>query len=144
MLRHLIAAATVAVLAAGCGPSGPEAAKRTPSPAGAKVYFIEPKSGAEVTSPVAMKFGIEGMEVLPAGTEKEHSGHHHVFIDSALTDLDNPIPADDNHKHFGKGQTDASLDLKPGKHTLQLVLADHNHIPHDPVVKSDVITITVK
>ena len=144
MMKMLFAAAAASLLLAGCGPSGPEAAKRTPSAAGAKVFFIEPKNGAEVTSPVALKFGIEGMDVQPAGTEKEHSGHHHELIDTTLTDLANPIPADDNHKHFGKAQTEASLELKPGKHTLQLVLGDHNHIPHDPVVQSDVITITVK
>lgn len=141
MRKVLTAVAAVLVLAA-CG--GPEGPKRTPSPAGARVYFIEPKNGAEVTSPVAVKFGIEGMEVVPAGTEKANSGHHHVLIDTKLTDLGSPIPADDNHKHFGKGQTEATLDLKPGKHTLQLVLGDQNHIVHDPVVQSDVITITVK
>jgi Domain of unknown function (DUF4399) len=144
MMKMLFAAVAASVLLVGCGPSTPEGPKRTASPAGAKVFFIEPKNGAEVTSPVALKFGIEGMEVLPAGTEKEHSGHHHVLIDTKLTDLANPIPADDNHKHFGKGQTEATLELKPGKHTLQLVLGDHAHIPHDPVVQSEVITITVK
>ena len=143
-MKKFAAAAALVLLLAGCGPSAPEGPKRTASPAGAKVYFIDPKNGAEVTSPVALKFGIEGMEVLPAGTEKANSGHHHVLIDTAWTDLANPIPADDNHKHFGKGQTDTTLELKPGKHTLQLVLADSGHIVHDPVVQSEVITITVK
>jgi hypothetical protein len=91
-----------------------------------------------------VKFGIEGMEVAPAGTEKPQSGHHHVLIDTKLADYKSPIPADDHHVHFGKGQTEAKLDLKPGKHTLQLVLGDHNHAPHDPPVQSEVITITVK
>ncbi|MEQ1578632.1 MAG: DUF4399 domain-containing protein [Hyphomicrobium sp.] len=146
MMKMLVAAsaAAFALFLAGCGPSTPEGPKRTASAAGAKVYFIEPKNGAEVTSPVALKFGIEGMDVAPAGTEKEHSGHHHVLIDTSLSDFANPIPVDDSHKHFGKGQTEASLDLKPGKHTLQLILGDHSHIPHDPVVQSEVITITVK
>jgi predicted small lipoprotein YifL len=135
------AALVVAVSVAGCGETGPT---RTPSPPGAKVFFIEPKDGAEVTSPVTVKFGIEGMEVVPAGTEKDHSGHHHVLIDTKLEDANSPIPADDNHKHFGKAQTEATLELTPGKHTLQMVLGDHNHIPHDPVVQSEVITITVK
>jgi Domain of unknown function (DUF4399) len=144
MMKMLFAAVAASVLLAGCGPSTPEGPKRTASPAGAKVFFIEPKNGAEVSSPVALKFGIEGMEVLPAGTEKANSGHHHVLIDTKLTDLANPIPADDNHKHFGKGQTEAALELKPGKHTLQLVLGDSGHIVHDPVVQSEVITITVK
>jgi Domain of unknown function (DUF4399) len=143
-LLAAVAAAGLALSVAGCGPTTPEGPKRTASPAGAKVFFVEPKNGAEVTSPVALKFGIEGMEVLPAGTEKQNSGHHHVLIDTKLTDLANPIPADDNHKHFGKGQTETTVDLKPGKHTLQLVLGDHNHIVHDPVVQSEVVTITVK
>jgi hypothetical protein len=141
MKFKVAAALLVALSLAGCGDSGSE---RTPSPSGAKVFFIEPKDGAEVTSPVTVKFGIEGMEVVPAGTEKDHSGHHHVLIDTQLEDVSSPIPADDNHKHFGKAQTEASLDLTPGKHTLQMVLGDHNHIPHDPVVQSEVITITVK
>jgi len=137
----VVAAAAVSLLGAGCGPEGP---KRTPAAPGAKVTILEPKNGAEVTSPVTVKFGIEGMELAPAGTEKAMSGHHHVLIDAELADVNSPIPADDHHKHFGKGQTEAALDLKPGKHTLQLVLGDYNHIPHDPVVQSDVITIIVK
>lgn len=141
MKFQVAAAVLVALSLAGCGDSGPT---RTASPTGAKVFFVEPKDGAEVTSPVTVKFGIEGMEVVPAGTEKDHSGHHHVLIDTQLEDVNSPIPADDNHKHFGKGQTEATLELTPGKHTLQMVLGDHNHVPHDPVVQSEVITITVK
>lgn len=141
MKFKLAATLAVALSLAGCGESG---STRTPSPPGAKVFFVEPVDGAEVTSPVTVKFGIEGMEVVPAGTEKDHSGHHHVLIDTKLEDVNSPIPADDNHKHFGKAQTEATLELTPGKHTLQMVLGDHNHIPHDPVVQSDVITITVK
>jgi hypothetical protein len=141
-MRHLLAAAALVLLSlSGCGDSG---TTRTPSPPGAKVFIIEPKDGAEVTSPVTVKFGIEGMAVVPAGTEQEHSGHHHVLIDTQLEDVNAPMPSDDNHKHFGKGQTETQLDLTPGKHTLQLVLGDHNHMPHDPIVQSDVITITVK
>lgn len=141
MKIHLAAAALVMLSLSGCSDSGPT---RTPAPPDAKVFFVEPADGAEVTSPVTVKFGIEGMEVVPAGTEKEHSGHHHVLIDTQLKDFDAPMPADENHVHFGKGQTEAQIELKPGKHTLQLVLGDHNHIPHEPVVQSDVITITVK
>jgi hypothetical protein len=116
----------------------------TPSPAGAKVMILEPKNGAEVASPVAVKFGIEGMEVAPAGTDKPNAGHHHLIIDGKVDDMKAAIPADDAHKHFGKGQTEASVELKPGKHTLQLVLGDMNHVPHNPPVVSEVITITVK
>ena len=104
MKFQVAAAFLVALSLAGCGDSGSE---RTPSPSGAKVFFIEPKDGAEVTSPVTVKFGIEGMEVVPAGTEKDHSGHHHVLIDTQLEDVNSPIPADDNHKHFGKAQTES-------------------------------------
>jgi hypothetical protein len=140
-MKHAVAALVVALLLSGCGPAGP---KGTPSPAGAKVFIIEPKSGATVANPVTVKFGIEGMDVAPAGTEKTNSGHHHVLIDTKLADYASPMPADESHKHFGKGQTEAQLELKPGQHTLQLVLGDHNHVPHDPPVQSEVITITVK
>ena len=116
----------------------------TPSPKGAKVMILEPKAGAEVTSPVTVKFGIEGMEVAPAGTDKPNTGHHHLIVDGKVDDMKAAIPADDAHKHFGKGQTEASVELKPGKHTLQLVLGDQNHVPHTAPVMSDVITITVK
>jgi predicted small lipoprotein YifL len=141
MKLFLTAALIAALTLAGCGDSGPS---RTPSGPNAKVFFIEPSDGAEVSSPVTVKFGIEGMDVVPAGMEKVHSGHHHVLIDTKLENFETAIPADDNHKHFGGGQTETQLELSPGKHTLQLVLGDHNHIPHDPVVQSDVITITVK
>ena len=114
------------------------------SPAGAKVMILEPANGATVSSPVTVKFGIAGMEVSPAGAAKDNAGHHHLIIDTKLADPKVGIPADDNHKHFGKGQTEAVVELKPGEHTLQLILADHNHIPHDPVVQSEVIKITVK
>lgn len=142
-LMPFVAVAFALSLAA-CGSETPQESSRTPSPAGAKVFFVEPLDGAEATSPVTVKFGIEGMEVAPAGTEKANSGHHHLIIDSKLEDYASPIPADANHKHFGGGQTETTVELTPGKHTLQLVLGDHNHIPHDPPVQSDIITITVK
>lgn len=114
------------------------------SSAGAKVMILEPANGATVASPVTVKFGIAGMDISPAGTAKENSGHHHLLIDQKLADPKAGIPADEHHKHFGKGQTEAVVELTPGTHTLQLVLADHNHIPHDPIVQSEVVTITVK
>ncbi len=114
------------------------------SSAGAKVMILEPANGATVVSPVTVKFGIAGMDISPAGTAKENSGHHHLLIDQKLADPKAGIPADEHHKHFGKGQTEAVVELTPGTHTLQLVLADHNHIPHDPIVQSEVVTITVK
>ncbi len=117
---------------------------RTASPAGARVYFISPKNGATVHGPVTVRFGLSGMGVAPAGTVAENTGHHHLIVDAPLPPMDQPLPKDDNHLHFGKGQTETVLTLKPGKHTLQLVLGDANHVPHDPPVVSEQITITVK
>jgi hypothetical protein len=118
--------------------------KRTQSPAGAEVYFIAPADGATVASPVTVKFGLKGMGVAPAGIAFDGAGHHHLIVDADLPPLDKPIPADANHVHFGKGQTETTLELKPGKHTLQLLLGDQLHVPHDPAVASKKITITVK
>lgn len=146
MIRAIVAALFVLSLAA-CGDNGsstPEAGARTPSPAGAKVSILEPTDGATVKSPVTVKFGVEGMEVVPAGTDEPNSGHHHLFIDSNLEDPSAPVPSDANHIHYGKGQTEVQVDLTPGKHTLQDVFADKNHIPHDPPVESEVVTITVE
>lgn len=117
---------------------------RSPSPAGAKLYFIEPKNGAEITGPVVVKMGLAGMGVAPAGVEKQDTGHHHILVDQKDFDPMAPLPQDDKHRHFGAGQTETTLTLVPGQHTLQLILGDHNHIPHNPLVASDVITITVK
>lgn len=121
-----------------------EAIERTPSPEGARIYFIGIADGDEVSSPVVVRFGLSGMGVAPAGMEQEKTGHHHLLIDSDLTDYSLPIPADDTHRHFGGGQTEVSIDLSPGDHTLQLVLADHRHVPHEPPVVSERIKITVK
>lgn len=118
--------------------------KRTASPAGAEVYIISPKDGETVSSPVTVRFGLKGMGVAPAGIALENTGHHHLIIDAELPPLGAPVPTDANHVHFGKGQTETSVELKPGKHTLQLLLGDHLHIPHDPPVSSKKITITVK
>jgi len=118
---------------------------QTPSPPGAKVFIISPKNGATVTSPVTVKFGIKGMTLAPAGTKQENSGHHHLLIDTdPPADLTLPIPSvPDKVVHFGKAQTETTLTLPPGKHTLQLLLGDENHIPHKPPVMSKKITITV-
>lgn len=119
---------------------------QTPSPAGAKVYFINLKDGQEVTSPFLVQFGLSGMGVAPAGVEKPNTGHHHLLIDTTLSgdELKQPIAMDDKHRHFGNGQTEAMITLPPGQHKLQLVLGDWSHIPHTPPVMSDVITITVR
>lgn len=117
---------------------------RTPSPADAAVYFISPDDGAVVTGPVTVRFGLRGMGVAPAGTVAGGTGHHHLVVDAPLPAAGQPIPNDARHLHFGKGQTETTLTLPPGRHTLQLLVGDHSHIPHDPVVASEVITITVK
>jgi Domain of unknown function (DUF4399) len=121
------------------------AQERTPSPPGAEAYIISPKNGAHVHSPVLVQFGLKGMGIAPAGVKFDNTGHHHLLIDTAApTDLSAPLPATDQIVHFGKGQTETMLTLAPGKHTLQLLLADMNHIPHSPPVLSQQITITVK
>lgn len=111
----------------------------------AKVYFIQPADGEVVDKTFVVKFGLSGMGVAPAGTDREHTGHHHVLINlESLPDMTKPLPANDNVKHFGGGQTEATLTLEPGTHTLQLLLGNHLHIPHDQPVISEKITITVE
>jgi hypothetical protein len=120
------------------------AQERTPSPAGAEVYIISPKDAAKVSGPVVVRFGLRGMGIAPAGIKFENTGHHHLLIDTdAPADMSQPLPASDKVVHFGKGQTETTLTLPPGKHTLQLLLADQNHVPHNPPVISKKITITV-
>jgi hypothetical protein len=121
------------------------AQERTPSPAGAEVYIISPKNGAKVSGPFVVSFGLKGMGVAPAGVKFDNTGHHHLLIDTDVpADLNAPLPAvPDKVVHFGKGQTETTLTLPPGKHTLQLVLGDQSHIPHNPAVVSKKITITV-
>lgn len=119
---------------------------KSEAPEGAQVYFITTEDGATLSNPVTIHFGLEGMGVAPAGVEQMHTGHHHLLVNMPLDqiDLDNPLPNDENHRHFGGGQTEATLELPAGTHTLQLLLGDHNHIAHNPVVASDVITVTVE
>ncbi|WP_299662050.1 DUF4399 domain-containing protein [uncultured Ruegeria sp.] len=124
----------------------------TPANPEAKVYFINLSEGDTVQSPVKIVFGLSGMGVAPAGVEKENTGHHHLLIDrpplgrgeDGADELTYGLPADDNHMHFGGGQTEVTLDLSPGEHTLQLVLGDAGHVPHATPVVSEVITITVE
>jgi Domain of unknown function (DUF4399) len=118
--------------------------KKVAAPAAAAVYFVNLKNGDVVTSPLLVQFGLRGIGVAPAGIEKENTGHHHLLVDVAELDVNGPLATTDNIRHFGGGQTEARIELKPGTHTLQLLLADHNHIPHHPVVASERITITVK
>ena len=109
------------------------------------VYFISPQDGAVVNSEFTVQFGLKGMGVAPAGVQKEHTGHHHLLIDvDTLPAMDVPLPATDHIKHFGGGQTETTLSLEPGQHTLQLLLGDYAHIPMNPPVMSEKITITVE
>ncbi len=115
------------------------------APEGAKVYFISPQDGETVSKTVTVKFGLQGMGVAPAGIKKEGTGHHHLLIDvDTLPDIKLPLPANDHIKHFGGGQTETTITLKPGKHTLQLLMGNYLHIPHDKPIISEKITITVK
>ena len=117
---------------------------RTASPVGATVFFITPADGDTVSSPVRIEFGLEGMNVVAAGVNDPHSGHHHLLVDTTPPDMALPIPADANHIHFGDASTSTELTLEPGVHTLRLLLGDHLHIPHDPPIMSDLITITIE
>jgi hypothetical protein len=116
---------------------------RKPSPKGARVYFVGLGDGSYLTPNPVIHFGLVNMGVAPAGVEKANTGHHHLLIDSALPAPDQPIPSDFNHLHFGAGQTEAQITLPLGAHTLQLVLGDENHVPHDPPVLSKPIRVVV-
>ncbi len=112
--------------------------------AAAEAYIISPQDGETVSSPFVVRFGLKGMGVAPAGIDMPGTGHHHLIIDAPLPAAGQPVPFDDNHKHFGKGQTEAELSLPPGEHTLQLILGDHTHVPHDPPVASKQIRVRVR
>ena len=147
-MKILMSAITAVALTTAAALAGGE----TPSNAEAEVYFVGLEDGQTVTSPVLVVFGLRGMGVAPAGTEKEMTGHHHLFInrpplgqgEDGADELANGIPADENHVHFGGGQTETQLDLPAGQHTLQLVLGDAGHVPHSTPIVSEVITITVE
>jgi hypothetical protein len=138
--------ASILALSACCALGSATAADppRSPSPKDVELYFISPHDGETVASPVTVRFGLRGMGVAPAGIAMENTGHHHLLIDADPPPPDRPIPADANHVHFGKGQTEATVTLAPGRHRIQLLLADHLHIPHDPPVMSKPITIVVR
>ena len=146
MRKLIVILATLAAI------SGPTLAGETPSNPDAKVYFENIANGDTVSAPVKVVFGLSGMDIAPAGTEADNSGHHHLLIDRApfgegpedAEMLENGVYADEHHVHFGKGQTETTLDLTPGDHTLQLLMGDLNHAPHDAPVMSEVITITVE
>jgi hypothetical protein len=142
---NLIATLTCALALGACSnPAEPPAVDEAAMDSATnRVYIISPTNGAVVSSPLTVSFGIEGYTVAPAGTYEADTGHHHLLIDTGLPPLDQPVPADAQHVHFGKGQTETTLELAPGQHTLQLLLGDGNHIPHQPPLTSDIITVTV-
>lgn len=117
----------------------------TPRPSEARLYIVAPADGATVESPVTVVFGLEGMGVAPAGIAVANTGHHHLLIDRPLdeVDLTGSLPADARHRHFGGGQTQATIELAPGEHVLRLLFADHDHVPHDPPLVSEPVRITV-
>ncbi len=118
---------------------------RAKSSLGARIFIAEPANGATVASPLIVKFGIEAIALEAAGEVKDNSGHHHLLIDQAvLPPMDQPLPFSDQLLHFGQAQTEAGVNLTPGQHTLQLVLAGGNHTPHEPPVVSERISITVQ
>jgi len=117
---------------------------RSASVDGAKVFFISPADGATVSNPISIEFGISGMDVVRAGNNQPGSGHHHLLIDTELPNLGLPIPADEHHVHFGDGSTETEISLPPGEHTLQMLLGDYLHIPHQPPLVSTAVTITVE
>jgi hypothetical protein len=120
------------------------AVAQTPAPPGSIVYFHYPLDGIYVPQRFTVRIGLKEMGVAPAGIQKEGTGHHHLLIDVDKIDLTSPIPNDYNHIHLGNGQTEVLLTLPPGSHTLQLVVADHLHVPHKPPVMSKKITVYVR
>ena len=144
LLAALILAVPLATVPLARAQTPAVAAERSASPAGAEAYIISPKDGAKVHGPVLVQFGLKVMGIAPAGVKMDNTGHHHMLIDTeAPSDLSAPLPATDKIVHFGKGQTETTLHLAPGKHTLQLLLGDQNHVPHNPPVMSKKITINV-
>ena len=145
-LRMLIRNRWTVALAIGClltAVATIAAAERTAAPEGATLYFISPADGEQVTSPFVVRFGAQGIGVAPAGIDADKTGHHHLIVDAGLPPLDQPIPSSDQYRHFGGGQTETRIELAPGEHTLQLLMGDHRHVPHRPIVASPRITIRV-
>ncbi|HJW54581.1 MAG TPA: DUF4399 domain-containing protein [Burkholderiaceae bacterium] len=135
----------LAALAAAVWQTTPTAFARTPSPENAQVYFIWPSDGTVIHGgKFWLRMGLRNMGVAPKGTNVAGTGHHHVLVDTELPPMDEAIPSDRNHLHFGAGETEARIELPPGKHTLQLLLGDQDHIPHDPPIYSKKITIIVR
>ena len=124
--------------------SGPALAGDTSRPDNAQLYIIWPKDGRTIPGgKFWLRMGLKNFGVAPASTEKANTGHHHVIINAPLPAFDAEIPNDKNHLHFGGGQTEARIQLPPGRHTIQLLMGDHDHVPHNPPLYSERITVIV-
>lgn len=138
----------LALLAAGMALSSLAFAGDTPAPANAYLYIGWPNNGEVIRNggnrPFRVWFGLRHMGVAPAGVDVPNTGHHHLLVNTDIPPLDEPIPADDNHLHFGRGQTQTQLSLPKGEHTLQLIMGDHAHVPHSPPITSPKITIRIE
>ena len=140
-----ISAIALAALTAMLAVRSDAEAGQTPAAKNAYLYIGWPNDGEVIrTRRFRIWFGLRNAGVAPAGVEKANTGHHHLIIDAPLPPFDQEIPADKNHLHFGAGQSEAIIELAPGKHTLQLLMGDHQHIPHNPPIYSRKITIEVK
>jgi hypothetical protein len=144
-MRKIILLMLSAVLLASVPALARTPGARMPAPDNAQVYFIWPSDGMTVRGAFWVRMGLRNMGVAPKGTDIANTGHHHLLIDTDLPDnMNEPVPSDRKHLHFGAGETEARIELPPGRHTLQLLLADKDHIPHEPPILSKKITITVK
>jgi hypothetical protein len=143
-MRSVIVPVCFAAALCAAGPVWAQSVNQ-PAPADARAYILWPPDGAVIEGgKFWVRMGLSGMGVAPAGVAKTDTGHHHLLIDTDLPPMDEPIPSNRNFLHFGAGQTETYLELPPGRHTLQLLLGDKDHIPHDPPVMSKKITITVR
>nr|WP_194715325.1 DUF4399 domain-containing protein [Noviherbaspirillum soli] len=143
-MRQLLMIALLAALLPAMTPARAQA-PRTPAPPNASVYIIWPPNGAVIDGGrFWLRMGLRNMGVAPKGVKMANVGHHHLLIDTELPAMDQQIPNDRNHLHFGAGETEARIELPPGKHTLQLLLGDQDHVPHDPPIYSSRITVTVR
>jgi len=143
MIRRVGFTALLAIVLMSPAALAQDAPKRTPSPPGAAVYFHYPLNGVRVPTTFKVLIGLRGMGVAPAGIQKPATGHHHLLIDAPVPPLNEPIPNDPQHVHLGGGQTEVEVTLPPGRHTLQLIVADQDHVPHDPPIVSQRITVLV-
>jgi hypothetical protein len=136
---------TVGILIGAAGIAAPTlAAERQPAPKDAYAYIGWPNDGEVITQRFKVWLGLRNFGVAPSGVNRPNTGHHHLLIDSDLPPLNEPIPNDKKHIHLGAGQTETFVELPPGRHTIQLLMGDADHVPHDPPVMSKKITVIVR